>query len=38
VLPGVGPTEVQYVVAAVMVAGLVLGSLTAMLGFRKVHA
>jgi ABC-type ATPase involved in cell division/cell division protein FtsX len=38
VLPGVGPTEVQYVLAAVMVAGLVLGSLTAMLGFRKVHA
>jgi ABC-type lipoprotein export system ATPase subunit/cell division protein FtsX len=38
VLPGVGPTEVQYVLAAVMVAGLLLGSLTAMLGFRKVHA
>jgi len=38
VLPGVGPTEVQYVLAAVIVAGLLLGSLTAMLGFRKVHA
>jgi ABC-type ATPase involved in cell division/cell division protein FtsX len=38
VLPGVGPTQVQYVLAAVMAAGLVLGSLTAMLGFRKVHA
>lgn len=38
VLPGVGSTEVQYVLAAVMAAGLVLGSLTAMLGFRKVHA
>jgi ABC-type ATPase involved in cell division/cell division protein FtsX len=38
VLPGVGPTEVQYVLAGVMVAGLLLGSLTALLGFRKVHA
>ena len=38
VLPGVGQTEVQYVLAAVLVAGLVLGSLTAMLGFRKVPA
>jgi cell division protein FtsX len=38
VLPGVGPTEVQYVLAAVLAAGLLLGSLTAMLGFRKVHA
>jgi ABC-type ATPase involved in cell division/cell division protein FtsX len=38
VLPGVGPTEVQYVLAAVMGAGLLLGSLTALLGFRKVHA
>ena len=38
VLPGVGTTEVQYVLAAVMAAGLLLGSLTAMLGFRKVHA
>ncbi len=38
VLPGVGPTAVQYVLAAVMAAGLVLGATTAMLGFRKVHA
>jgi cell division transport system permease protein len=38
VLPSVGPTEVQYVLAAVMAAGLLLGSLTALLGFRKVHA
>jgi cell division protein FtsX len=38
VLPGVGPTEVQYVLAAVLAAGLLLGSLTALLGFRKVHA
>jgi cell division transport system permease protein len=38
VLPGVGPTVVQYILAAVMVAGLLLGATTAMLGFRKVHA
>jgi ABC-type ATPase involved in cell division/cell division protein FtsX len=38
VLPGVGPTQVQYVLAAVLAAGLLLGSLTALLGFRKVHA
>jgi ABC-type ATPase involved in cell division/cell division protein FtsX len=38
VLPGVGTTQVQYVLAAVMAAGLLLGSLTAMLSFRKVHA
>jgi cell division transport system permease protein len=38
VLPGVGPTAVQYVLAAVMAAGLLLGATTAMLGFRKVHA
>jgi ABC-type ATPase involved in cell division/cell division protein FtsX len=37
-LPGVGPTQVQYVLAAVLVAGMLLGSLTAMLGFRKAHA
>ena len=37
-LPGVGTTQVQYVLAAVLVAGLLLGSLTAMLGFRKAHA
>ena len=38
VLPGVGPTQVQYVLAAIMAAGLLLGPLTALLGFRKVHA
>jgi ABC-type ATPase involved in cell division/cell division protein FtsX len=38
VLPGVGPTQVQYLLAAVIAAGLLLGSLTALLGFRKVHA
>ncbi len=38
VLPGVGPTAVQYVLAAVLAAGLLLGATTAMLGFRKVHA
>jgi ABC-type ATPase involved in cell division/cell division protein FtsX len=37
-LPGVDATAVQHVVAAVMAAGLILGALTAMLGFRKVHA
>ncbi|HEV2030220.1 MAG TPA: permease-like cell division protein FtsX [Candidatus Dormibacteraeota bacterium] len=38
VLPGVDATAMQYLVAAVIAAGLVLGSLTAMLGFRKVRA
>lgn len=38
VLPGVDATAVQYILAAVMAAGLLLGALTAMLGFRKVHA
>ena len=37
-LPGVGTTAVQYILAAVMAAGLLLGALTAMLGFRKVPA
>jgi cell division protein FtsX len=37
-LPGVDATAVQHIVAAVMAAGLILGALTAMLGFRKVHA
>jgi ABC-type ATPase involved in cell division/cell division protein FtsX len=37
-LPGVDTIAVQYVLAAVMAAGLLLGALTAMLGFRKVHA
>ena len=38
VLPGVGPDSVRYVVAALMIAGLVLGALTAMLGFRRIRA
>ena len=38
VLPGVGPDSVRYVAAAVIVAGLVLGALTAMLGFRRIRA
>ncbi len=35
VLPGVGLTSMRYVVAAVIVAGLLLGALTATLGFRR---
>ena len=38
VLPGVSATAVQYVLAAVMAAGLVLGATTAMLGFGKARA
>jgi ABC-type ATPase involved in cell division/cell division protein FtsX len=38
VLPGVNATAVQYVLAAVITAGLVLGTATAMLGFRKARA
>jgi cell division transport system permease protein len=38
VLPGVGATAVQYVLAAVITAGLVLGTGTAMLGFRRARA
>ena len=37
-LPGVDATAVQYILAAVLAAGLLLGALTALLGFRKVHA
>ena len=37
-LPGVDARAVQYILAAVMAAGLLLGALTAMLGFRKVRA
>ncbi len=37
-LPGVDATAVQYILAAILVAGLFLGSLTALFGFRKVHA
>ncbi len=35
VLPGVGLTSMRYVVAAVIVAGLLMGALTATLGFRR---
>jgi ABC-type ATPase involved in cell division/cell division protein FtsX len=38
VLPGVTATAVQYVLAAVITAGLVLGTATAMLGFRRARA
>jgi cell division transport system permease protein len=38
ILPGVSEDSVRYVVAALMVAGLVLGALTAMLGFRRIRA
>ena len=37
-LPGVNATAVQYILAAILLAGLLLGSLTALFGFRKVHA
>jgi ABC-type ATPase involved in cell division/cell division protein FtsX len=37
-LPGVDATAVRYILAAILVAGLLLGSLTALFGFRKVHA
>ena len=38
VLPGVDATAVQYVVAAIITAGLVLGTGTALLGFRRARA
>lgn len=38
VLPGVDATSVQYLMAAVIVAGLVLGTATALLSFRKARA
>ncbi len=38
VLPGIGLTSVRYVLAAVITAGLVLGAVTALLGFRKARA
>ncbi len=38
VLPGVGATSVQYVLAAIITAGLVLGTGTALFGFRKARA
>jgi len=37
-LPGVDALAVRYILAAVLAAGLLLGALTALLGFRKVHA
>ncbi len=38
ILPGVSQDSVRYVIAAVMAVGLVLGALTAMLGFRRIRA
>jgi cell division protein FtsX len=38
ILPGVDTTVVRYVLAAVITAGLLLGTATAMLGFRKAQA
>jgi hypothetical protein len=38
VLPGVDATAVQYVLAAVITAGLVLGAATALFGFRKARS
>lgn len=38
VLPGVDATSVQYLIAAVIVAGLALGTITALLSFRKARA
>jgi len=35
VLPGVGLTSMRYVVAGLIVAGLLLGALTSTLGFRR---
>ncbi len=35
VLPGVGAESVRYVVAALIVAGMLVGALTATLGFRR---
>ena len=37
-LPSVGATEVRYVLAAVITAGLVLGTATALIGFRRARA
>ncbi|HEX9362948.1 MAG TPA: permease-like cell division protein FtsX [Candidatus Dormibacteraeota bacterium] len=38
ILPGVDATVVRYVLAAIITAGLLLGTATAMLGFRKTRA
>jgi ABC-type ATPase involved in cell division/cell division protein FtsX len=37
VLPGVGLTSMRYIVAGIIVAGLILGALTATLGFRRSY-
>jgi ABC-type ATPase involved in cell division/cell division protein FtsX len=37
ILPGVDSTSIQYVVAALLVAGLLLGAATAWLSFRKIR-
>jgi cell division transport system permease protein len=38
VLPGVGPASLQYVLAAIIPAGLIPGPLTSMPGFRRIRA
>ncbi len=38
VLPGVGLTSMRYVVAGLIVTGLLLGAFTSMLGFRRYRA
>jgi len=38
VLPGAGPVAIRFVVAGLLTAGLVLGALTALLGFRRLRA
>jgi cell division transport system permease protein len=38
VLPGVNTTAVQYVLAAVITAGLLLGAITSLFGFRRARA
>jgi cell division transport system ATP-binding protein len=38
VLPGVGQNSVRYVLAAVIVTGILLGVLTSTLGFRRIRA
>jgi cell division protein FtsX len=37
VLPGVDATAMRYVLAAIITAGLVLGTATALLGFKKAR-
>ena len=38
VLPGAGPVAIRFVVAGLLTAGLVLGTLTSLLGFRRLRA